>query len=188
MVIGIRWKRSFWPDLFWVVIWNGGMHRCFTELVFQASVAKISHVFLVMPDLTCCALIAQCTTGVQPHPFPEFNQTDSGQGRLIKLAIIPTHTTGAFTCLLKGCSLLAGKLAGKSDRWSLSKICVLCWSNLEKWTIDGRSMGLLLCKCFAETELMLGLWRCILLYKKTVEHSPINLCMLLWIKSSEKQC
>ena len=134
-----------------------------------------------------CTLIAQCTTGVQPHPFPEFNQTDSGQGRLIKLAIIPTHTTGAFTCLLKGRSLLAGKLAGKSDRWSLSKICVLCWSNLEKWTIDGRSMGLLLCKCFAETELMLGLWRCILLYKKTVEHSPINLCMLLWIKSSEKQ-
>ena len=31
-----------------------------------------------------CALIAQCTTGVQPHPAPESNQSDSGKVRLLK--------------------------------------------------------------------------------------------------------
>ena len=38
-----------------------------------------------------CALIAQCTKGVQPHSVPVFNKSDSGQVRLIKPAIIHTH-------------------------------------------------------------------------------------------------
>ena len=38
------------------------------------------------------ALIAQRTTGVQPHPAPQSNKADSGQVRLLKPAIIHTHT------------------------------------------------------------------------------------------------
>ncbi|CAL8326343.1 unnamed protein product [Lota lota] len=39
-----------------------------------------------------CTLIAQCATGVQPHPAPDSNQSDSGQVRLLKPATIHTHT------------------------------------------------------------------------------------------------
>ncbi|CAL8272225.1 unnamed protein product [Lota lota] len=39
-----------------------------------------------------CTLIAQCATGVQPHPAPESNQSDSGQVRLLKPAPIHTHS------------------------------------------------------------------------------------------------
>ena len=44
-----------------------------------------------------CTLIAQCTTGVQPRPAPEFNQYDSGQVRLLKSAIIHIY---AVNCTL----------------------------------------------------------------------------------------
>ena len=38
-------------------------------------------------------LIAQCTTGVPPYPAPESHQAASGQVRLLKAAIIHTHST-----------------------------------------------------------------------------------------------
>ena len=50
-------------------------------------------VCVVMAGLTCCTLISWGTTVVQPHPAPESNQSDSGQGGLLKPAIINTHST-----------------------------------------------------------------------------------------------
>ncbi|CAL8296460.1 unnamed protein product [Lota lota] len=49
-----------------------------------------------------CTLIAQCATGVQPHPAPESNQSDSGQVRLLKPAINHTHSHNMFLykCIL----------------------------------------------------------------------------------------
>ena len=43
-----------------------------------------------------CTLIAQRATGVQPHPAPESNQSDSGQVKLLKPAIIHTYPTVMF--------------------------------------------------------------------------------------------
>ena len=37
-------------------------------------------------------LISQCTRGVQPHPVPQSNQSDSGQVRLIKPDFRRTHS------------------------------------------------------------------------------------------------
>ena len=39
-----------------------------------------------------CTLIVQCTKGVQPHPAPECNQSDSGQVKLLKQTINHTHS------------------------------------------------------------------------------------------------
>ena len=39
-----------------------------------------------------CTLISQCTTGVQPYPAPESNQSDLAPVRLPKPAIIHTHS------------------------------------------------------------------------------------------------
>ena len=47
---------------------------------------------VVTAGLICCAQISQCTTDVRPHPAQESNKCDSGQVRLLKPAILHTHT------------------------------------------------------------------------------------------------
>ena len=46
----------------------------------------------VTAGLTCAHWLLNVTTGVQPHPAPESNQSDLGQMRLLKPAIIHTHS------------------------------------------------------------------------------------------------
>ena len=43
---------------------------------------------VAMSWFNLCTLIASWETGVQPHQAPESNQSESGQVRLLKLAII----------------------------------------------------------------------------------------------------
>ena len=54
--------------------------------------------------MNSCTLITQCTIGVHPHPAPKSTQSDSGQVRPLKQAIIQAHSTVYFhlkNCLLR---------------------------------------------------------------------------------------
>ena len=56
----------------------------------------LSWVCVVNADLTCVPRLLPCTTGVQPHPAPEPNQTDLSQVRLLKPVINHTHSTYVY--------------------------------------------------------------------------------------------
>ena len=78
-------------------------------------VRALSWVCVVIADSTCVPRLLPCTTGVQPHPAPESNQTDSGQVRLLKLAI--NHTLHIPPTQNEG-------LSPPTPNWTLNR--VLC--------------------------------------------------------------
>ena len=76
---------------------GGGIERRFIEKIADnATWALHSHagnLSSVCGDdsANLYTLTAQCAAGVQPHPAPESNQSDSCQVRLLNPAIIHTH-------------------------------------------------------------------------------------------------